>query len=124
MDTDKRKYKRIKIYPLTVTLQSNNFSIDGFVTDLSQRGILLCIHKNVDNIGDFSLKLPIPGTDNGDTFSIQAQQVRLDTISNLQYNEIGCQFVDIYPEQEENIVKLMATLEDDSDSLNIDDISL
>jgi len=98
-----------------VTLRCENHSYEGFITDLSQAGILLCMHKSVENIGDFSMELPIADSDDGKTFEISAKQVRMDTISNIQYNEIGCQFSNVSDSQEKHINELMGLMEKDED---------
>lgn len=102
---------------MTVSLETSKTTYDGFITDLSENGILICLHKEVVDIGDFSLKLPIPDSIGGGLVNLSAQQVRIDILSNVNYNEVGCQFINMENEQINKIQSLINLLEKEEDEI-------
>lgn len=108
---ERRKYKRVEIFPMTVTLESQQKSFYGFITDLSESGLQICIHDDIENISDFSLKIPLPKEFDQDFLNIGADQVWINSLSNLAYNELGCKFKNPSPNQKESLKKLINLLE-------------
>lgn len=116
MGEERRRYKRIEIFPLTVTLESQNNILYGFITDLSLSGLQLCIHDNIENITDFSIKIPLPKQLEVENLTIDANQVWINSMSNLAYNEIGCQFKNVEIEQKSKLEELITLLESEVDN--------
>ncbi len=113
MGIEKRKYKRIKIFPMTVKLVTNSTTFLGFISDLSGTGLLVCLHDNIANIDQFSIKIPLPKSFESQTLTLESQQVWVNQLSNLEYNQVGCEFLDITDEQNKTLEQLMSLLEED-----------
>ncbi|GMT50315.1 MAG: hypothetical protein IEMM0008_1854 [bacterium] len=120
MGIEKRKYKRIKIFPMTVKLVTDSKTFLGFISDLSSTGLLVCLHDNIADIDQFSIKIPLPKSFGSQVLTIDSHQVWVNQLSNLEYNQVGCEFLDVNDEQAKTLEQLISLLEeDDSDGADI-----
>ncbi len=113
MGIEKRKYRRIKIFPMTVKLVTDSNTYLGFISDLSSTGLLVCLHENIANIDQFAIKIPLPKSFESQTLTMGSHQVWVNQLSNLEYNQVGCEFLDITDEQNKTLEQLMSLLEED-----------
>ncbi len=113
MGIEKRKYRRVKIFPMTVKLVTDSNTFLGFISDLSGTGLLVCLHDNIADIDQFSIKIPLPKSFESHTLTIDSHQVWVNQLSNLEYNQVGCEFLDVNDEQTKTLEQLMGLLEED-----------
>jgi len=108
---EKRKHRRISIYPLTVKFIHENKNGFGFITNLSEGGANLWTNWNVPD-DSFYIKI-MPELNNGSPILLKAIKVRENKIFESTCSVIGCHFIDSDLEQKEIIDKLISILDNE-----------
>lgn len=111
MENEKRKYKRIALFPVVVKLTDGQSVYTGFIRDLNETGIQICMGGKVENMENLYINIEQPMNPEASSLMIDAEQLWITQISNIDYYEIGCQFKNITPNQKEQIAQLISVME-------------
>ncbi len=107
-DSERRREKRVlAIYKLNIERK-----LSGYIIDVSKSGMKIWLHKTqAIEKENFSINVPFSGELKMSDINLDLIPVWRDENKTIHYNEIGCQFQNLDPQQRMLLDRLLALLE-------------